>query len=185
MGCINFARVSCCQVILAKIIDTRWQEDASYAKHCQRHNGPKGWIVNTKIKVTALWLSQVHINSATKSRPNFTFKISTNLLLLQCYVVGQWGEGSKDLHHFIRVCAEAGVVHLTGASGRHESEHLLGLIVAQYRRLLSITAVRSQAMFLITRVGLTTPAAREAAARRAVTMRMEEMRRDRRAQLMG
>ena len=148
-------------------------------------NGPKGWIVNTKIKVTALWLSQVHINSATESRPNFTFKISTNLLLLQCYVVGQWGEGSKDLHHFIRVCAEAGVVHLTGASGRHESEHLLGLIVAQYRRLLSITAVRSQAMFLITRVGLTTPAAREAAARRAVTMRMEEMRRDRRAQLMG
>ena len=69
---------------------------------------------------------------------------------------------------------------MTGASGRHESEHLLGLIVAQYRRLLSITAVRSQAMFLITRVGLTTPAAREAAA-----MRMEEMRRDRRAQLMG
>ena len=40
-------------------------------------------------------------------------------------------------------------------------------------------------MFLITRVGLTTPAAREAAARRAVTMRMEEMRRDSRAQLMG
>ena len=73
-----------------------------FKKYCQRHNGPKGWIVNTKIKVTALWLSQFHINSATESRPNFTFKISTNLQL-QCYVVGQWGEGSKDLHHFIRV----------------------------------------------------------------------------------
>ena len=90
---------------------------------------------------------------------------------LQCYVVGQWGEGSKDLHHFVQVCAEARVAHLTRATGRQESEHLLGLIVGQYRRLLSITAVRAQAMCLLARVGLITPAAREAAARRAVTMR--------------
>ena len=90
---------------------------------------------------------------------------------LQCYVVGQWGEGSKDLHHFIQVCAEAREAHLTRATGRQESEHLLGLIVGQYRRLLSITAVRAQAMCLLARVGLITPAAREAAARRAVTMR--------------
>ena len=58
---------------------------------------------------------------------------------------------------------------LTRAPGRQESEHLLGLIVGQYRRLLSITAVRAQAMCLLARVGLITPAAREAAARRAVT----------------
>merc|ERR1711978_558341 len=92
----------------------------------------------------------------------------------------KWGEGSKDLHHFIQVCAEARVAHLTRATGRQESEHLLGLIVGQYRWLLSITAVRAQAMCLLARVGLITPAAREAAARRAVTMRMEEeMRRGR------
>ena len=70
---------------------------------------------------------------------------------LQCYVVGQWGEGSKDLHHFIQVCAEARVAHLTRATGRQESEHLLGLIVGQYRRLLSITAVRAQAICLLAR----------------------------------
>ena len=105
---------------------------------------------------------------------------------LQCYVVGQWGEGSKDLHHFIQTCAEARVAHLTRATGRQESEHQLGLIVGQYRRLVSITAVRSQAMCLLARVGLITPAAKEAAARRAVAMRMEEeMRRDMRAQWMA
>ena len=105
---------------------------------------------------------------------------------LQCYVVGQWGEGSKDLHHFIQTCAEARVAHLTRATGRQESEHQLGLIVGQYRRLLSLTAVRAQAMCLLARVGLITPAAREAAARRAVAMRMEEeMRRERRAQWMA
>ena len=101
-------------------------------------------------------------------------------------MVGQWGEGSRDLHHFVQVCAEARVAHLTRATGRQESEHLLGLIVGQYRRLLSITAVRAQLMCLLDRVGLITPAAREAAARRAVAMRMEEeMRRDRRAQWMA
>ena len=101
-------------------------------------------------------------------------------------MVGQWGEGSKDLHHFVQICAEARVAHLTRATGRQESEHLLGLIVGQYRRLLSLTAVRAQAMCLLARVGLITPAAREAAARRAVAMRMEEeMRRERRAQWMA
>ena len=98
-------------------------------------------------------------------------------------MVGQWGEGSKDLHHFIQVCAESRVAHLTRATGRQESEHLLGLIVGQYRRLLSVTAVRAQAMCLLARVGLITPAAKEAAARRTVAMQMEEeMRRDRRVQ---
>ena len=43
-----------------------------------------------------------------------------------------------------------------------------------------------QAMCLLARVGLIAPAAKEAAARRAVAMRMEEeMRRDRRAQWMA
>ena len=43
--------------------------------------------------------------------------------------------------------------------------------MVQYLRLLSIKAVRAQAMCLLARVGLITPAAREAAVRRAVTMR--------------
>ena len=48
MGCINFAWVSCCQVILAKIFDIRLQEDTSYDKHGQRHKGPEGWLLLTK-----------------------------------------------------------------------------------------------------------------------------------------
>ena len=105
---------------------------------------------------------------------------------LQCSVVGQWGEGSKDLQHFIQVFAELRVAHLTRATGRQESDHLLGLIVGQYRRLLSVTAVRAQAMCLLARVGLITPAAKEAAVWRTVAMRMEEeMRRDRRVQWMA
>ena len=83
------------------------------------------------------------------------------------------------MHHFIQVCAESRVAHLTRATGRQESEHLLGLIVGQYRRLLSVTAVRAHAMCLLARVGLITPTAKEAAARRVVAMRMEEeVRRD-------
>ena len=74
-------------------------------------------------------------------------------MIWRSYVVGQWGIGRKDLHHFIQVCAKSRVAHLTRATGRQESEHLLGLIVGQYRRLLSVTAVRAHAMCLLARVG--------------------------------
>ena len=102
---------------------------------------------------------------------------------LQGCVVGHWGEGSKDLHTFVQTCAEAKVAHLVRASGRQESEHLLGMVVGQYRRLLSTTAVRAQAMCLLARVGLVTPAAKEAAGRRELAMRLSEaMNRERMAQ---
>ena len=105
---------------------------------------------------------------------------------LQCYVAGHWGEGSSDLHSFVQSCAEAKVAHMVRATGRQETERLLGMVVGQYRRLMSTTAVRAQAMCLLARVGLITPAAREAAGRRAVAMRqVEEMRRERRAQWMA
>ena len=56
----------------------------------------------------------------------------------------------------------------------------------QYRRLLSTTAVRAQAMCLLARVGLVTPAAKEAAGRRELAMRMAEaLKRERRAQWMA
>ena len=57
------------------------------------------------------------------------------------------------------------------------------MVVGQYRRLLSTTAVRAQAMCLLARVGLVTPAAKEAAGRRELAMRLSEaMKRERRAQ---
>ena len=52
------------------------------------------------------------------------------------------------------------------ATGRQETERLLGTVVGQYRRLLSTTAVKAQALCLLARVGLIIPAAREAARRR-------------------
>ena len=90
------------------------------------------------------------------------------------------------MHSFVQSCAEAKVAHIVRATGRQETERLLGMVVGQYRRLLSTTAVRAQALCLLARVGLITPAAREAAGRREVAMRqVEEMRRERRAQWMA
>ena len=87
---------------------------------------------------------------------------------------------------FFHTTNKARVVHMVQATGRQEMERLLGTVVGQYRRLLSTTAVRAQALCLLARVGLITPAAREAAGRREVAMRqVEEMRRERRAQWMA
>ena len=105
---------------------------------------------------------------------------------LQTYVAGNWGEGSEDLHSLVQSCAEARVAHICRSTGRQESEHLLGTIVGQYRRLISTCAVRAQAMCILARVGLITPAARDAARRRQVAMRLEgQMREERRAQWMA
>ena len=105
---------------------------------------------------------------------------------LQSFVVGNWGEGSEDLHALVQTCAEARVAHICRSTGRQESEHLLGTIVGQYRRLVSTCAVRAQAMCTLARVGPITPAARDAARRRQVAMRMEaQMKEERRAQWMA
>ena len=105
---------------------------------------------------------------------------------LQCLVAGHWGEGSEHIHALIQSCAKARVAHLCRTSGRRDSERLLGPIVGQYRRLISTCAVRAQALCLLARVGLITPAARDAARRRQVTMRIDaEMREERRAQWMA
>ena len=76
---------------------------------------------------------------------------------LQCYVAGHWGEGSRDLHHYVQCCAEARVAYIARSTGRQESERLLGSIVGQYRRLVSTTAVRAQAMCLLARVSRGAP----------------------------
>ena len=102
---------------------------------------------------------------------------------LQGYVAGNWGEGSQDLHSYIQTCAEARVAHLTRASGRQETERLLGTTVGQFRRLVSTTIVRAQAMCLISQVSLITPAARDAAARCQVSVWLEaQLRNEWRAQ---
>ena len=58
--------------------------------------------------------------------------------------------------------------HLCRSTGRPELEGQLSVIVSQYRRLLSTCIVRAQAQCLISRIGVISPQAREAAQRREV-----------------
>ena len=105
---------------------------------------------------------------------------------LQCLVMGAWAEGSKDLHSLIQSCAESKVAHLCRSTGRQEMEGQLSIITSQYRRLVSTCVVRANAQCLVSRVGVISPAAREAAHRREVSARMEKrLREERRAQWMA
>ena len=105
---------------------------------------------------------------------------------LLCLVAGAWADCSTHLHQLIVTCAESKVAHLCRSTGRPELEGQLGTITGQYRRLLSSCIVRAQAQCLISRVGVISPEARQAAQRREVTGRMErQMREERAAQWMA
>ena len=62
---------------------------------------------------------------------------------LQSFVVGNWGEGSEDLHALVQTCAEVRVAHICRSTGRQESDHLLGTIVSQYVDALSQRVLES------------------------------------------
>ena len=84
---------------------------------------------------------------------------------------GAWGEGSEALHELVQTCAEARVDYLFRATGRQDSENLLGQEVGRYRRLVSTCAVRAGALCTLARVGEIFPANRAAAERRQVARR--------------
>ena len=70
--------------------------------------------------------------------------------------------------------------------GRPELEGQLSVIVSQYRRLLSTCIVRAHAQCLISRIGVISPQAREAARRREVAGRVErQLKEERRANWMA
>ena len=101
---------------------------------------------------------------------------------LQCLVAGAWGDCSAYLHSLVQKCAESQVAHLCRSTGRPEMEGQLSVTVSQYRRLLSSCIVRAQAQCLISRVGVISPQARDAAKRREVSGRVErELREERTA----
>ena len=105
---------------------------------------------------------------------------------LLCLVAGAWDDCSKDLHQLVQICAESKVDHLCRSTGRPELEGQLSVIVSPYGRLLSTCIVRAQAQCLISRVGVISPQAREAAQRREAVGRMErQLREDRRANWMA
>ena len=81
---------------------------------------------------------------------------------------------------------KARVAHLCRATGRQESKYLLAEIVGRYRRLVSTCATRASAMCTLARVGEITLAAKAAAGRWQVAMRLEqEMRQEAQAQWMA
>ena len=106
--------------------------------------------------------------------------------VLQGYVSGAWGEGSEALHALVQTCAEARVAFLCRSTGRQDTEYLLSQEVSRYRRLVSTSAVRAAALCTLARVGEISPAAKAAAGRRQVAMRLErEMREEAKAQWMA
>ena len=90
---------------------------------------------------------------------------------LKGLVVGQFGEGSQDLHSLLKDLAEAKVLAKARASGELPSDHEVSLTLSQYRRLLSTVAVSSQATCLISRMGHLGGAAQDAALRRNLSVR--------------
>ena len=96
---------------------------------------------------------------------------------LQCLVVGRFGEASQHLHLLVKGMAEARALHLSRTRGRPVSEAETGVILSSYRRILSCRFVRSQEDCLLARLGHMDQGAREAAGRRKVRVREEEMAR--------
>ena len=94
---------------------------------------------------------------------------------LMCLVAGAWRDCIKDLQNLnlVQILAKSKVEHLCRSTGRPELEGQLSVIVSQYRRLLSTCIVRAQAQWLISRVGVISRQAREAARRREVAGRLE------------
>ena len=85
---------------------------------------------------------------------------------LQCLVLGQFGEASQHIHDLLEKIASLKAQSLSRSRGRPVSDQERALILHQYRRRLSITAVRAQAQCLLARTGHLNQGARDAAGRR-------------------
>ena len=88
--------------------------------------------------------------------------------------VGAFGDISSDLDRVIRALAESRALYLSREAGRPLSEREAGLILSQYRRVLSVVFVRSQAACMVARMGHLGEAARGCAERRREAMREGE-----------
>ena len=96
---------------------------------------------------------------------------------LLCLVVGQFADCSQDLQDLIIRFAEEKVKNVTRSGGAPVPEWKLSLILQQYRRRLSVCAIRAQSACLLSRLGQFSDGARLAAQRRAAFMSREEANR--------
>ena len=95
-------------------------------------------------------------------------------------MVGPWAEGSRDLHHLIRVLGEQRVLAHAKAQGRPASYRELGAIISQIRRILSVNFVTAQAICLLNRISYLGAGGKAASERRSMMMRREDARRQER-----
>ena len=93
---------------------------------------------------------------------------------LQSLVLGQFGEGSQHVHDLLQALATLKAEALSHSTGYPVSNNDRAAILHQYRRRLSITAVRAQAQCLLSRTGHLGQGAKDAADRRQLARGLAE-----------
>ena len=98
---------------------------------------------------------------------------------------GAWGEASQDVHDLVEILARARLKFQVLSEGRPDggSDQELAMIVAQIRRLLSVTAIKAQVGCLLGRLHQVGPGNKQLAKKREWAVRQDEkMRRERHSQ---
>ena len=93
---------------------------------------------------------------------------------LLCLVVGQFGECSPHLHTLLARFADEKVRKMSRSGGIALGLDKQSLILQQYRRRLSVCAIRAQSSCLLSRLGHMSECARSAAQRRSQFISREE-----------
>ena len=98
---------------------------------------------------------------------------------------GAWGEASQDVHDLVEILARARLKFQVLSEGRPDggSDQELAMIVAQIRRLLSVSAIKAQVGCLLGRLHQVGPGNKQLAKKREWAVRQDEkMRRERHSQ---
>ena len=66
-------------------------------------------------------------------------------------VAGPWGELSPHLHQLLKIFAESRVAAMGRAQGWEAGPNMLGKVMGEVRRSMSVTVVRAQALCLLER----------------------------------
>ena len=93
---------------------------------------------------------------------------------LQCFVVGQFGEASLDLHSYLKKCVTAKSRKMANVLGRPPSEFKESQILQYVWYSLSVRAVHAQSPCLLSHLGHTGDKARDAAMLRDAARSCEE-----------
>ena len=89
---------------------------------------------------------------------------------------GAWGEASQDVHDLVEILARARLKFQVLSGGRPDggSDQELAMIVAQIRRLLSVTAIKAQVGCLLGRLHQVGPGNKQLAKKREWAVRQDE-----------